>query len=541
MKQITSIVPHLYSLSKSCSIFFLTFFFFVALGGFFSNLFDVLFSLKINLFSIPIALFISTLIAYKLNPHIRGIVVAYGLTFISFLVSYIAIDFSWDGLAYHQWAIEYIAKGQNNIYQDTGNIWVDHYPKMSWYFGAEVYKVFGDIQFGKVYHFLFAAFTFFNTLRFSKSIGCSEKLGFIFSFLAALNPVFLAQFDTFYIDDILGSCTFALFLSAILIVKKNELYDWIVLSLCSVIAINLKFSGLLPVGMSFLFILIVGCLNRENFKSFFRKTVLTGGITVVTAIFVVGYNPYLKNILMNKHPLYPLFGVEKVDIMSASSPISFHSKNRLEKLVISIFSKSEDIYFATNAEPKLKIPGAVSAAEIKSLTYPDTRMSGWGPLFSMSLIIGLLYFILSPKRARELYYLVGLIIISGVIHPEGWWARYFPIFIAIPLSLACFPHKCAPSRYNTWLRNTLISIMVLNVLLIVPRKIGTVKENNRTIEKAVASLSNQSRVYPANNFLIFPIIKRFNISPAFVDKEYYENNKESFEARTRLFFVELDN
>lgn len=97
MKQITSIVPHLYSLSKSCSIFFLTFFFFVALGGFFSNLFDVLFSLKINLFSIPIALFISTLIAYKLNPHIRGIVVAYGLTFISFLVSYIAIDFSWDG------------------------------------------------------------------------------------------------------------------------------------------------------------------------------------------------------------------------------------------------------------------------------------------------------------------------------------------------------------------------------------------------------------------------------------------------------------
>lgn len=59
---------------------------------------------------------------------------------------------------------------------------------------------------------------------------------------------------------------------------------------------------------------------------------------------MVGYAPYVKNTITKGHPFYPLFGKEKIDIITSNQPYDFQEKGTIEKFMTSMFAKCSNIH-----------------------------------------------------------------------------------------------------------------------------------------------------------------------------------------------------
>ena len=78
-------------------------------------------------------------------------------------------DVSWDGQAYHQKAIYYLANNWNPYQVKIGDLWVDHYAKGSWIYAASIYKLMGHIEVSKMFNiaFILASFMISSTALIS--------------------------------------------------------------------------------------------------------------------------------------------------------------------------------------------------------------------------------------------------------------------------------------------------------------------------------------------------------------------------------------
>jgi hypothetical protein len=85
------------------------------------------------------------------------------------------------------------------------NQWLDHYPKAPWIFGAVIYNLTGNIETGKVMHFMLMLAVFLSTYSFISSIPLHPWLCLLISGLLAVNPVSLSQSLSYYIDGLVSS------------------------------------------------------------------------------------------------------------------------------------------------------------------------------------------------------------------------------------------------------------------------------------------------------------------------------------------------
>ncbi|UXR63785.1 hypothetical protein EZJ49_11990 [Bdellovibrio bacteriovorus] len=451
------------------------------------------------------------------------------------LVSYLNFDLSWDGLAYHQRAIQHMVENKNLLLSSSGSIWADYYPKATWYFAAEVYRSLGDIQPGKIYHWLAALFIFSYSLRFSSKITHYKWAQYFFASIIAFNPISISQMETFYLDSTLGVFTFAIIFSVTLIIKEDNRFDWLILIISSTIAINLKFSGFAPPFLGFSFLTAYTLLKR-NF-TLFNKCLLAGLIALFIALGTLGFDPYIKNLLHGKHLLHPLYGQGKVDIMALNSPPGFTTRNRFTNLGVSILSKSENISELSGKTPQLKVPGTVFRSELLGFEIPDVRLAGWGVLFSLALISSFFavnYRTLGIVLSTPLI----LIVLLTVVHPESWWARYSPQLIALPTLLALYSSTIyAPSRRRKYLGIFIFLVLILNSLLVIPNKYHATSVGNDFIKNSLVGYKGNHEVYELRGFIATPLLKRFNISPHLVSKEELEKDIGSFKKVQDFFYI----
>jgi len=164
-------------------------------------------------------------------------------------------------------------------------------------------------------------------------------------------------------------------------------------------------------------------------------------VIVLVSLLLVGSNSYVKNLIDHKHPLYPLMGEGKSDIMVGLQPASFDNMSAIEKNFYSLFSKTANIGAFNNREPELKVPFTVQYDELLE-HGEDTRIGGYGVLFSgifivstIILIIALII-VLKNKKSKELIK-YGIPILTTFlimfIISDSWWARYSPQLFMLPL------------------------------------------------------------------------------------------------------------
>ena len=444
----------------------------------------------------------------KRSTKIFSIILALFILAIAIAISSHTYDLTWDGNTHHKLGVGCLKDGWNPIYQnvdeyiesdvkDVGiqddglnSIWIEHYPKASWIFAANIYLLTNNIEASKILLLLMMYICFSIMLNY-----LYKKTNIVYSFLIPLltvvNPITIVQMFNFYVDGLMGVCLYIILFSLIVLSDKElEKEDknrvckkeyWVTLAISLMLCINLKFTGLVYSAIfciMFFVLWMYRAYKKSSIKQYLRKYITYYATVVFISMVVVGFSPYIKNTINQGNPLYPLMGKNKVDIMTHNEPKSFIVRNSIDKFLTSLFGVSENIQSnSSDKDPQVKIPFVIHDKEMQAYNKPDLRISGFGVWFSGIFVISLgcigyyAYKFYKCKNVEMLYVIVAYTAISAilVIITEGsWWARYVPyiyLFPIIALGLLCIiDHKGKAKALGTLLFILLIvnSGIILN-------------------------------------------------------------------------------
>ncbi|MFA5906306.1 MAG: hypothetical protein WC836_20430 [Desulfobacula sp.] len=419
-------------------------------------------------------------------------------------------DTTYDGRAYHQEGIILLADGYNPVYEQLDEnkvlhaLWINHYPKAAEIVSAALYSFTGNIETGKAFHILFI---FSNILMgtglFLRWGKLSYKTGAVFSLIMGLNPVAVCQSLTYYVDGQQWSLLLAAsYLMMLYILEKKQTWNmmlaWVVISL-----VNIKFTALVYAVMTagvYGFFLLLTATKKE-----FRKSLAITGISFVIAVFCVGFNPYVTNTLIKGHPFYPIYGENKVDIITGNAPDEFKGKNRFEKFYLSFLGRTGNVMsWWSDEKIVLKIPFTFDREEIKALSGCDIRVAGFGPFFSgICLVSAFIYFLHKLGRFKKqagtggyrriigsvnlIDVLLFCVAASVVINPEPWWARYVPQVWVIPVLMTL--SVMITDNKKKGLTLVPVSLFVVSILLTVWIYIGSNMADTSALNHELALLS----------------------------------------------------
>lgn len=439
------------------------------------------------------------------------------------------MDSSWDGRTYHQTVALFLNKGWNPIYNDVYNfsktlygitlgdlIWCENYVKFSEIFAANILALTGKIEAGKAFNgiscIILFCYSFYTLKRMAeknlpaqnvqKSSNTTENpsvakpntlLLFVFSSILIYNPVVISQFFTYYVDGLL----YLYFLTGVFALinwnldytnGKNPCRAILIFIMSSCITLNIKFGGLLCFVCILLCATIFWMLQKIKFtqnqqykslslKIFNTKIFWYSVLVIIVLALVSGINPYFTNVSKHRNIIYPLAGANKIDVITLNTPKGFENRSSCHKFFISLFAKSANYTNVANIAPKLKLPFTIHKKEFRAIKDPDTRIAGFGILFSGILLLTIFFLFKTDYKnapAKNEFTLIFAIIgLSVVLNPENWWARYIPQFWALVALAAYFIYlnpKNPPNQTNIAAKNShatwiLASLMILNSFL----------------------------------------------------------------------------
>jgi len=329
-----------------------------------------------------------------------------------------------------------------------------------------MYKLTDQIEIGKMFNLLLLAASFFLSVAAMLTAFPTKKgRAVLVSLLAAFNPVVLTQATSYYIDGQLGSLILIICALGYLLFKQYR--SLVLFTLCAALMLlaQIKFTALV-------YAVLLGCGLLILFFFYDRQRKwksLLGWLSVslLITVVIVGFNPYVTNTLSKGHPFYPLSGKGAVDIMTSNSPHNFKEINALQKLGTSLFSKSANI--ATPNDTTFKWPFTVTFDELMVFYGPDVRVSGMGPLFGGVLLLCclLLFLLLTSDRAKSKPFLVisALLLLTVIVNPESWWARYVPQLWLIPILIAIAGWR-ADKRLTRMITTAMVVVLTVNMLLV---------------------------------------------------------------------------
>ena len=436
--------------------------------------------LDINASYFYLALIFSLATLLYKNPYKISSLVFYALFFgVSLFLALYFYDMSGDWRMYHQTAIIYLANNFNPIYQQmtdimalqqflSHEIWIEHYLKFAETTQACVYKALGYIESGKAINYLFAfGGVFYAISVLGKFKNISLKMLILLSFLCVFSPVVLAQICNYLVDGLLACALVFVFLSVLdlelsrkngeNLTPKYAIFIFALLATASIKLTGVGYGGFIGVAYLIYRIAFFGIKNA--------KGVFVSGVISALLIIICNANPLVTNQIQHGHFGYPLMGKDKIDIITGQQPPNFNDLNRFEKLGLSLFSVTENLYPPETKErvTQLKIPFTVNTADKK--THGDMRVAGFGWFFSGILILCLLLFLTKPKAfcKKEFVFAQILVLGSCLINPECWWARYVPQMWLVPFIFIVYSYALNLNAFQKALRLAIVGFLILNL------------------------------------------------------------------------------
>ena len=381
-------------------------------------------------------------------------------------------DVTADGNTYHKLGVGSMKNGWNPLYESSrdfteedGNaltvsenninyLWADHYAMGTETIGANIYAFTNNIESGKAFTLvmMFIGFGIMLEYLVIQRDWASKKFGIIkalaISILLVVNPVTIVQIGTYYVDATLAISLFLIIIELIAInSKKDDLFEnYLILAMAIGMCSNAKFTGLGYAGVFCAAFYVYGVIKNRKDKKYIIKNTVFYIITVIITVCVLGGTSYLKNMIENGHPFYPLYGEGHVENMvNQEIPESLAEKPNIVQFFISIFSKGENVspsYSDVLNEPDLKIPFTIQEGEIENYNIPDIRVGGFGPLYSGIFIItiGIMVAIcvdcIRNKKYNNLIMygiIVGVSAILLIALDGSYWARYIPYVYLISI------------------------------------------------------------------------------------------------------------
>jgi hypothetical protein len=417
-------------------------------------------------------------------------------------------DTSCDGNAYHKSAIGLLKNGWNPVYESIDEynttkenelelnnafgLWNDHYAKAYWIYSSNFYTITNNIESGKSLYIITIIATFLICYSYL-NLKIKKGLSTIISILLALNPVLLYQFSTYYNDALLGNFIIILIASlSMMITKENKEFKKLnyflyFMTLC--ILINIKFTGFAYAGIYSLFYFIYIIIKKEQRKENLKNIIIAGFLAVIISVFLIGLSTYPTNFKDHNHPFYPLYGEDKVDIMTNTTPTGLHNMNRIKRFLIANTSKTYNVGNGGEVLYKIKIPFTFNVSELNEFRYSDVRIGGYGVLFSgiliTSLILGLyaLYKFIKEKR-DYIPYLIPILatLFIIIIMKESWWARYLPQLYAMPMIAIIMLTEIKHNKITKYSIPFLLIMLFINSYLIISPQLEEINYQRNIIK-----------------------------------------------------------
>lgn len=351
---------------------------------------------------------------------------------LSIAVGILAIDYSWDGLAYHQETIALLCNGWNPFYEafPSGadgpftSIWALHYAKGVEIVEAAIVSFTGKIESGKalnifmtigvgciVYDFIRCRFPEWKRFRPT-----------VIALAAIANPVIWEQILTYYIDFYKYLYLIIFLMGAVGMASEfrlRRIYSAVLIAVSVVMSVATKFNFFFEAGLWGLAALIWTLLTSQ--RTLFRRLLTVGLISFAIAI-LLNYHPYFTNYLSAGHPLYPLMGENAVDIMSGNTTPMFQGYNRVVNFFRSLLIPSFNIDC-------------------------DQRNFGFSPFMPLILLLSLIaYFLLRRRLPASIWYISGLCLLSCFIFDQTWWPRYICQLWLVPAIILPYALEYSRSR-----------------------------------------------------------------------------------------------
>jgi hypothetical protein len=431
-------------------------------------------------------------------PAMLGLVAI--TTFGAFALEWL-YDFSGDGQEYHLPGILALAQGWNPFYAPrlaewnpgfesgvTSAIYIQHYAKGAWLLAAATFRGSGLLEGAKIWNLLYplAALLVAQALLRRMGLACAWSWGLAFAIAA--NPVSIYQLPSFYVDGQLAALFTLVLLFSLDYLRRPALRTLFLLAASLVLLVNIKFTGLVY-AVALVFGLAAGAWLWKK-SAGLRAYAGMACMALAVAVMGVGYQPYVTNTLQQGHPFYPAVGREDGrNVQWRSAPPRFLAMNRVEKAAYSMGSRSS----GSSGMPVWKIPFSLDRQELYAFFTTDVRYGGFGPWYGGLLLlalIGLPWMLRSP--ASLMVAGVGLLVmVTGLLNPEAWWARLSPQFwLALPFLLVI-------AALNPALRlrrgaSLVLVALVLNVLLVGAVNWGRAMQKNLAYRDQLAQLSAAS-------------------------------------------------
>ncbi len=391
------------------------------------------------------------------------------LVFITIGIADHFFDASEDGQEYHQEVAIQLVRGWNphqTLFDEdlTNSLWINHYSKGTEIIQAGIYATTGKIETGKATNImlLFASFLLSLSLLLVK---ISTVKAWLISILLALNPIVVVQVLTYYVDGVLASIFLLFIVAIILALQEKQWMHYLLITLLIILAFGVKFTAVvymvLLMGAVFCWLLF----NKQLKK---HKTLIISFALGAVLGVLAGFNPYVTNTLEYEHPFYPLMGPEKVDIMTRNAPASFTERSRIERFFVSLFSHTDNAIMEYGSEPELKWPFTLNKIDIVSSGKVDTRIAGFGPLFSGIIVLAVVLFailaaqFLRDNRFKNILFILITLGFTIAIIPESWWARYIPQFWYVPIVVLSAAEWLLPDRHKL-LKGVIYVVLIANI------------------------------------------------------------------------------
>ncbi len=440
-----------------------------------------LIGISLTSLSFLLGLFVGICVPLFVCKRNGNLTAAYLAVAVASVISLVAFSQTWDNsydsLDYHEPAIRQLAAGADPAFRDLTVFWSDHYPKASWIYSAGVFALTGSIETARVVNVLALlccmgvcawATLLFGTVATTWRIAVALLLTF--------NPVTLYQLSSHYVDgqmSSLGITLIVLFLAVTVYPERSASRERLSLAImCSILMINLKYTGLVFVVGAFVLLIVWTLLGRR------RDILSTRGFMLFAAVLlcgtlVVGFSPYLTNLMDHHDPVYPMFSSDLGSIgdapdqqrpdpyLSVSAPAAF-GMSLLEKT-----SRSMDAPF------RVKNPLIVTRDEGAALLI-DPRRGGFGPLFFLALIaagvslgINSLVFRKHPRGLcpSQIAGICLVVLCLTLLMVESWWARLAPFFFFIPVFIG-YRGLCSWSRIGRAFAAFTLIVLILDCSMI---------------------------------------------------------------------------
>ena len=357
------------------------------------------------------------------NYFLQDCIVSLALLAFFILFSGSVYDHTWDGAAYHKTAVGLLKEGWNPFYLSAESynlithsieparnnpiLWAEAYPKATWYFASTVYYLTGNIECGKSYTLIFAFITFGTCMDyFTKKTG--KKRAYILSLTAALNPIVLDQFQTYYLDGAVACILTMLAIKFLELLEGVEPEELLQKNISTFILIvwgcNLKFNIALYIATICAVYCI--CLSLKNKKIQIRSTlllVLEGGFS----IFVMVAAPYITNLKRHGTLFYGLKGM--LNGGGGQKSFGIPDLNNVERFWVSVFGRTSHGQYASLQEV-LKIPFTFKKEELIYYSIPDARIGAMGVLFSGLFLIATIIFVaVLVKKIKNRAYTISFL------------------------------------------------------------------------------------------------------------------------------------